>query len=108
MKFEIITNDLFNIAKRLKKIDKNYLLVRNKEKHRFELWYNSSFMHRELVFKFDKIDARMLDYVNQSRVEFIDKLIKNIDENNEKIKNNQIEKFKNDSLDKIREEIKIW
>ena len=105
-KFEIILEDTFNIAKRLKQIDKNYLLIRNKKKNRFELWYNSCVPKLELVFKFNKVDKRMIDYVNQTRIENIDKIIKQMDKENEKIRQRQINNAKNECLDRMSEVIK--
>ena len=105
-KFEVIENDLFNIANRLKLIDKNYLLVRNKLKKRFELWYNSCVPRQELVFKTNRIDKRMIDFVNETRIQNIDKIIKEIDEKNEKLRQKEINNAKNDCLDRMREVIK--
>lgn len=105
-KFEIIENDLFNISNRLKQIDKNYLLVRNKLKKRFELWYNSCVPRLELVFKTNRIDKRMIDFVNSTRIENIDKIIKEMDKTNEKIRLKEIENKKNECFDKMSEVIK--
>ncbi len=105
-KFELVLNDTFNIAKRLKQIDKNYLLVRNKKKKRFELWYNTCIPKLELVFKFNKIDNRMIDYVNQTRIENLEKIIKQMDIENEKIKQKQIKNAKEECLDRISEVVK--
>ena len=105
-KFVVIKNDLFNIANRLKKIDKNYLLVRNVIKNRFELWYNSCLPKLELVFKTKTIDKRMLDFVNETKVQHVEKLIKEMDCMNEKLKEKEIKRVKEDGIDKIKEVIK--
>lgn len=103
---EIIKNDLFNIANRLKEIDKNYFLVRNKIKKRFELWYNMAFPKRELIFKTKQIDSRMIDYVNETRIQNIDKIIKEMDKENEKLKEKEIKNAKNECLDRVSEVLK--
>ena len=105
-KFIVIKNDLFDIANRLKKIDKNYLLVRNVIKNRFELWYNACVPKLELVFKTKTIDKRMLDFVNDTKVQYVEKLIKQMDDMNEKIKEKEIKRVKEDSIDRIKEVLK--
>lgn len=104
--FVEIKNDLFNIASRLKQIDKHYILVRNLIKKRFELWYDACIPHLELVFKNNKIDSRMIDFVNETRIQNLDKIIKQMDEMNEKIKEKEISKAKDECVDKLSEVIK--
>lgn len=104
--FVVIKNDMFKIASRLKEIDKNYLLVRNVVKNRFELWYNACIPKLELVFKNKTIDKRMIDYVNKTKIENIDRIIKKMDEENQKIREKEIKRQKDECLDRMYEVIK--
>lgn len=81
----IIRNDCFNIAKRLKSIDKNYYIVFNKKLSRFEIHYKRLLNSLELILPFERLDKRTLDYVLRTRIENREKLIKEIDEYNEKL-----------------------
>lgn len=103
---EIIKDDMFEIAKRLKSINKNYVLVRNKKLNRFELHFLRPILSLEAVFPYKSIDKRMVDYVNKYKKENIDKIIKQIDENNEKITEKNNKTFKQDYIDKIKEDLK--
>lgn len=83
---EIIENDLFNIATRLKEIDKNYFLVRNKKLNRFEV-HNSRNKGNTLcvVCPFEQADNRLVRLVNKTRVENSVELLEEIENNNKKI-----------------------
>jgi MFS superfamily sulfate permease-like transporter len=82
----MITEDTFDIAKRLKQIDNNYILKFNLHKKQYEVFYKESDKHiLQLVLPFKELDKRTIDYVNKTRVQNIEKLIKNIQKQNEKL-----------------------
>lgn len=101
---KIIKEDTFNVVKRLKQINPNYELVYNTKLQRFEL-YTNNLKNLELVFSQTKIDKRMIDYVQKTRIENIDKLIKQIDEENAKLEMQNDKTLKNEAIDKIKEVI---
>lgn len=107
MKIKILS-DVYNIAKRIKDIDKYYYLVFNTSTNKFEV-HNSyqvggSFC---LTIPYDFLDERTLNLVNQTRVENIERILNEI-ENNNKLKEsadktctlNQFDEILEDNLKK--------
>ena len=86
-----IENDVFNIIKRLKKIDKNYFVLYVHEKRLFEIHHKKQQNTYCLTLPYKTLDKRTLDYVLKSRVENIKKIIKEMEENNQKLENKSIE-----------------
>jgi len=85
-KYDIISSDLFNISKRIKKIDGGYFIAYSYKMRRFEV-HNSrqrggSFC---LAVPFDRLDARVLDLVKQTKSENADKIFKKIESDNERL-----------------------
>ena len=81
-----ISNDVYNIAKRIKEIDKFYYIVFNTSNNKFEV-HNSnqnggSFC---LTLPYTFLDERTLNLVNQTRVENIERILNEI-ENENKLK----------------------
>lgn len=103
-----IKTDVFNISKRIKAIDKNYMIFYNTDEKRYELHHNKqkkdigiSFL---LVFPYDTLDERAIEYTLSTRADKIDikKYIENIDEYNNYLE----EKHLSDSMDKLSYESK--
>lgn len=83
-----ITYDLFNIAKRLKAIDRNYFVVFNNKLKRYEIHNSSQFFNTlSLVCPYPKLDKRVIDLVLKTRVERSKELLENIEKNNAKLEN---------------------
>lgn len=89
-----IKNDLYNIAKRIKSIDKNYFILFNKIKKTYEI-HNSSqpFSTYSLTIPYAKLDKRTIDYVLKTRKENFDKILKEIE-----LSNNKLDKKINDEI----------
>lgn len=82
---EEIFEDLFNIVRKIKEIDSNYRVFRNKTKHRFEVYYQKGLRRNlELVVPFDFLDYRLINLINKSKIENADLLFKEMDEQNRK------------------------
>lgn len=94
MRLSIINSDLFNISKRIKSIDKNYFIVRNNLKNRFEVHYKRSCNTLELVLPFECLDVQTINLVLKSKIENRKKLIKEMEKENEKILKEQTENAK--------------
>ena len=95
MKYEYITTDTFDIAKRLKEIDPHYLLKWNKDKNRYEIFFKKEREQLELVIPFNELDIRTLNLVQKTRVENTKKLLKELEEQNKKLE----KKLQNKVLD---------
>lgn len=82
MKIKII-NDVFNIAKRIKYIDKEYFILWDSEKNNFEI-HNENQIDTTycLTLPFKDLDKRALDYVYQTQSTNIEKILENIENDN--------------------------
>lgn len=84
-----IKNDLYNICKRLKSIDKKYFILYDKAKNKFEIHNsNQPFSTYCLTIPYDKLDKRTIDYVLKTKNENFDKILKEIENSNKRIEEN--------------------
>lgn len=81
----IIKNDLFGIAKRLKRLNKAYFIVFNVKKRAFEL-HNRDLKPSFALNLGTSLDSRTIERVRKSEVKNLDKLFLKLEEDNEKIK----------------------
>lgn len=93
----IIKSDVLNIAKRIREIDKNYMLVFNKITKKFEIFYKN-LQNLQLVLPFESLDCRSVEYVLKTRVENHKALIEQIDKHNEELEKENIKKTKEDIM----------
>ena len=80
----LVTNDLFDIAWRLRAVNDDYRLYYNVAKNRYEV---HSFAKKtlEFVVPYDQLDARTVEYARYSRVENAERIFAEIDEHNAKL-----------------------
>ena len=89
MLIEIKTDPLF-IGKRLKEIDQSYFLVFNTIKNKYEVHSTAQKGCTYcLTYPNSALDERLLELTKKTRRENIDKLLKEIDKANEKLKERQ-------------------
>lgn len=80
-----IQSDTFFISERLKEIDESYFLVFNFQKQKFEV-HSSAFENTYcLTVPYSVLDERVIDLVKKTRATNIDKLIEEMDFENEKL-----------------------
>ena len=86
----MITNDVFDIAKRIKEIDPDYFVVYDKKLCRFEV-HNKRQRPDTLclVLPYNTLDCRAIDKVLSTRVEYVAKQLAQIDEFNQKLQDSQ-------------------
>ena len=82
MKIKIF-NDVYNISKRIKNIDRNYYIVYNTSKQKFEI-HNSSQVGMSycLTLPYNELDERTLKLVLKSSTNNIDEILEKIENNN--------------------------
>jgi len=70
----LITHDVHNIAKRLKKINSKYVLFRNHAANRVEVHSNARpcALSLEFIVPFDELNERTLEYARKTRIENFD------------------------------------
>ena len=92
-----ITNDVFDIADELKKIDSDYRVYYNKIKHRFEIHHLRYKPTLQLVVPYDTLDYRTVDFVQMTRVDRTAEPL-DIDELNRIAEEKAVRKIKEDTL----------
>lgn len=74
-----ITNDLFDVAARLKSVNDNYIVYYNAEKRRYEVYDGDSFA---FVVPYAELDCRTVDYARKTSRQNADRIFEEIERNN--------------------------
>ena len=83
---KVIQSDTYFICERLKEIDSSYFILFNFENNKFEI--HSSMQRGStycLTIPYEVLDERTVDLVKKTRANNVDKLIEEIDQENERI-----------------------
>lgn len=84
-----VNTDNYFIAQRIKEIDYNYYIVFNTARKKFEIHNKSQGNNTYcLTVPYSTLDARTLDFVNETKIENIQKLMEKIEKNNKKLEKN--------------------
>ena len=82
----IINNDLYNISNRIKLIDKDYFIVYNFQNNKFEIHnYKNARNTYSLTIPYSVLDNRTIDYVQKTHISNIDKILNEMENNNQKL-----------------------
>ena len=96
-----IQNDTYYICERLKEIDESYFIVFNFQKSKFEIHSSSQRGNSYcLTIPYDVLDERTIDLVRKTRAVNVDRLIEELDKENEKLQK-QREKESMDCLKEV-------
>ncbi len=92
----LVDNDVYFISQRLKEIDFRYFILFNLKKHKYEV-HSLGQIGGSYCFTlpFDCLDARAISFTLKTKSENIEKLVKEIDEENKKLEKNNIKKAVN-------------
>lgn len=102
--YDLIEHDLYNIGQRIQDIDEGYFVLYNHRFHRWEVHHVDNHPQTyAFVVPFDFLDARTLEYCWKTKRENTDRLLKEMEANNEKIKASKDREFKNSMEDASRE-----
>ena len=97
-----ITNDLYDIALRLRSVNDSYRVYYNVAKSRYEVW-NADANRLEFILPYDELDARAVEYARYTSVQNAAALIEEIERNNEQVERNQLAQAKENVLRYIEE-----
>ena len=89
-----IESDVFGIVDRIKEIDEEYFIVFNTVKNKYELHNSGQLDSYCLTIPYDCLDAKIIDLIHFSKVENIDDIMYEIDNNNNIIENNNKDNVK--------------
>lgn len=95
-----ITNDLFDIAARLKAVKSTYLVYYNAQKQRYEVYDSDSFA---FAAPYDELDSRTIDYARMTSAQNADKLFEEIERNNNYVTQKAIQSAACNAACKIKE-----
>ena len=81
-----INGDVYNIAKRIKNIDRNYYVVFNTSKQKFEV-HNSAQIGSSycLTLPYNQLDERALQHVLKNSSDNIEEILKQLENDNKKL-----------------------
>lgn len=91
MKLKLITNDLFDIANRLKVLDVNYFVVYNKLKRKYEVHHKKQ---KEDSFAFsveNKLDARAIKKAIVTSIKHANKILSQIEKQNSLLQKKEVD-----------------
>lgn len=93
-----ITNDLFDVAARLKSVNENYIVYYNAAKRRYEVYDGDNFA---FVVPYSELDSRTVDYARKTSRQNADKLFEEIERNNQAIAMQSTKHCLNKTLSKL-------
>ena len=96
-----IENDVFDIGARLKEIDGGYYPVYNLTKKRYEIHHEGLKNTLQVVLPYDGLDARAIQKVKETRIEYAMAKIREMDRENDKKRLEQENKNKEKALERI-------
>ncbi len=96
----VITNDVFDIARRVREIDSSYRIVFDNKRKKFKL-YGDPRNSYIMTLPFSRLDARTVEYVRKTRVERLDAIIAEIEANNKALE----ESAKKEALNATEEQL---
>ena len=105
--YEKIDDDLFGIARRIKRIDGGYFLLRNKNSGKIEVHNEKNVGGTlSLVSPFDTLDIRLVHLLYRTRVERMADIVKEMDDHNEKLEIEQNERVADNAKERLKEALK--
>lgn len=84
MCLKLITDDLFDIATRIRSVKDSYVVYYNVERGRYEV-HDGEKGCLEFVVPFDQLDARTVEYARYSRVENAKQIFAEVEKHNERL-----------------------
>lgn len=102
MKLKEVCDDLFNIANRLKEIDRNYFVVFNKINNRFEVHHKKQKGSTLAFVVVGKLDAGVIKKAIKSSIKFAKDILKQIEIDNCLIEKKNTDKLADENMLKFK------
>ena len=96
MCLKLITDDLYDVAARLRSVNESYVVYYNTQLERYEV-HDSARNCLEFVVPYDELDARTVDYARYTRVENAKLIFAEMEKYNEKLEKEQAHKVIEDA-----------
>lgn len=100
-----VTDDLFDVASRLKSVNPNYKVYLNMQTDKYEV-HDASKPHGStfaFVVPYEELDSRTVDFAKFTRVQNAEKLFRDVEEHNDKIQRNAVYNATQNLLEQIEE-----
>ena len=101
-----IESDVFNIINRIKEIDDGYYIMYNLSNKKFEVHNKYQKNSYCITIPYSQLDERTIKLINETSIKNYDKIVKDLEQNNKKYQEKEINKVKEINDYKIREIIK--
>jgi len=98
-----ISTDVFDIVDRVKEVDSGYFIVYNTVAHRYEVHNNKQFGSTFCIICDQGLNSTVITKLQKSKIENIDRILREIDENNAKIEQNASKSIKDEASFKLKE-----
>ncbi len=101
---QIISEDTYGVAQRIREIDDGYFLVFNVRTKKYEV-HNSKNVGNtlSLVCPFEALDVRLVNLVRRTRRERATELVKEVEQNNTKIEKHESEIVLDNAKERAKE-----
>ena len=103
-----VTVDLYDIAKRLREIDEDYFVFYSYKKKRYEV-HNRSQRGNTLAFTvpYNELDTRTLSFARRTRRERAEKLMREMERENEILRRNEVYMASKKAQSRAEESLKL-
>ncbi len=102
-----ITSDVYDIANRIKYIDRNYYIVYNTERNNFEIHcHGQTDGSYCLTLPYNSLDERSLNYVYKTESKNIDKILEEIKNDNAILESAEYDSTLSNLADNLNEELR--
>lgn len=98
-----ILGDVFDIVDRIREIDDGYFVVYNTRSHRYEVHNQKQFSSTFCITCDSGLNSTVIDKLRKSRIENIDRIMREIEENNQKIEEISTKRARDESSFKLKE-----
>ena len=104
----LVKSDVYNICNRVKQFDPSYRVVYNDVPNKYEIYSTRLQLDVDVIsgvplsyvcaVPYNELDERTINHLYNTRVENIHRIVEAIDEQNQKLENENLQKLKNQSL----------
>ena len=103
LRYQFITQDLFDVASRLKEIDAHYVLYYNLARGRYEVHCDNRRDSYAFTVPYDALDCRTLEYARRTRAERMHKEFEEMERQNAALEGRILRDRVQKAVDKIGE-----
>lgn len=101
-----IESDVFNINERIREIDDGYFIVYNTNSKKFEIHNSKNCNTYCLTIPYKNLDSRAIELIHKTSIKHYDKIITELNDENEKCRQKELNKIKEINDYKVREVLK--